>query len=437
MSDRGCAAVARADDGRRRGTGGRRRVQPVLPPARSPGSPAADRRGRHRAARRLYRRSTTSTSTPAAAAGACRPTVVIKLNGGLATSMGLDRAKSLLAVKDGLSFLDVIARQVLAARAEHGVPLPLVLMNSFRTRDDSLAALADHPELAVDGLPLDIVQHREPKLLRQRPDARCDGPPTRSWPGARRDTPTSTRRCGPPACSPPCSTAATLRVLLQRRQPRRHRRPAHRRLDGRRRYPVRDGGRARAPPPTARAATSPDAARDGRLMLRETAQTADADLDAFQDIEPPPLLQHQQRVDRPAQRCATCSTRDDGVLDLPLIRNAKTVDPQDPSSPAVDPDRVGDGRGDPGVRRSRARARRPRPVRPGEDHQRPARAALRRLRARRARPPRRRARARRAPPTRSSTSTARTTRCSATSSSASPTVRRRWSTAAASPSAAT
>ena len=42
--------------------------------------------------------------------------VVIKLNGGLGTSMGMSRAKSLLEVKDGLAFLDVIARQVLALR---------------------------------------------------------------------------------------------------------------------------------------------------------------------------------------------------------------------------------------------------------------------------------------------------------------------------------
>src|SRR6478752_1744598 len=56
-------------------------------------------------------------------------TVVIKLNGGLGTSMGLDRVKSLLEVRDGLSFLDIIARQVLWARKQHGVPLPLLFMN--------------------------------------------------------------------------------------------------------------------------------------------------------------------------------------------------------------------------------------------------------------------------------------------------------------------
>ncbi len=55
------------------------------------------------------------------AAAAIASTVVIKLNGGLGTSMGMDRAKSLLCVRRGLSFLDIIARQVLHLREEYGV----------------------------------------------------------------------------------------------------------------------------------------------------------------------------------------------------------------------------------------------------------------------------------------------------------------------------
>ena len=43
-------------------------------------------------------------------------TVIVKLNGGLGTSMGLERAKSLLKVKDGLTFLDLIVKQVLRLR---------------------------------------------------------------------------------------------------------------------------------------------------------------------------------------------------------------------------------------------------------------------------------------------------------------------------------
>uniref|UniRef100_UPI0028B09CD0 UTP--glucose-1-phosphate uridylyltransferase n=1 Tax=Miniimonas arenae TaxID=676201 RepID=UPI0028B09CD0 len=102
---------------------------------------------------------------PEAEAAALAQTVVIKLNGGLGTSMGLEAAKSLLPVRDGATFLDLIARQVLAAREQHGARLPLVLMNSFRTREDSLAALAAYPDLAVDGVPADFLQNREPKLV--------------------------------------------------------------------------------------------------------------------------------------------------------------------------------------------------------------------------------------------------------------------------------
>src|SRR5918994_6226541 len=91
--------------------------------------------------------------------------VVLKLNGGLGTSMGMTKAKSLVEVKDGHTFLDVIARQVLHLREQHDAAIPLLLMNSFATRDDTLAALERYPELALDGLPLDFLQGKVPKLL--------------------------------------------------------------------------------------------------------------------------------------------------------------------------------------------------------------------------------------------------------------------------------
>ena len=103
-------------------------------------------------------------SDPDAEREALSKAIVLRLNGGLGTSMGLTGAKSLLEAKDGLSFLDIIARQVLALRAEHDAELPLVLMDSFSTREDSLAALAEHADLDV-GLPLDFIQNKEPKLL--------------------------------------------------------------------------------------------------------------------------------------------------------------------------------------------------------------------------------------------------------------------------------
>ena len=99
------------------------------------------------------------------AAEAIRHTVVIKLNGGLGTSMGMDRAKSLLCVRRGLSFLDIIARQTLHLRKEYDAPLPLIFMNSFRTSGDTMAAVARYDDLPVEGLPLEFLQNKEPKLL--------------------------------------------------------------------------------------------------------------------------------------------------------------------------------------------------------------------------------------------------------------------------------
>src|SRR6478752_7150282 len=99
------------------------------------------------------------------AAAALRTTAVIKLNGGLGTAMGMDRAKSLLCVRKGLSFLDVIARQVLHLRKEYDAPLPLIFMDSFRTSADTMEALARYSDLPVEGLPLEFLQNKEPKLL--------------------------------------------------------------------------------------------------------------------------------------------------------------------------------------------------------------------------------------------------------------------------------
>ena len=101
----------------------------------------------------------------ASAGEALARTVMIKLNGGLGTSMGMDRAKSLLPVRDDQTFLDVVMDQVRHARREHGVRLPLILMDSFRTSEQSLAAVRAHPDIEVEGLPLDFLQNQEPKLL--------------------------------------------------------------------------------------------------------------------------------------------------------------------------------------------------------------------------------------------------------------------------------
>ena len=92
--------------------------------------------------------------------------VIIKLNGGLGTSMGLLKAKSLIEVKDGLNFLDIIARQILSHSDKHGIKIPLVLMNSFKTDEDSKEFLNKYPGLACD-IPLSFLQHKFPKILKE------------------------------------------------------------------------------------------------------------------------------------------------------------------------------------------------------------------------------------------------------------------------------
>ena len=90
--------------------------------------------------------------------------VIIKLNAGLGTSMGLSGPKSLLEVKPGMTFLNVVARQVLALRYRYSARLPLVLMNSPATRRPSLKVLGRYDGLRVPGVPPDFVQGREPKI---------------------------------------------------------------------------------------------------------------------------------------------------------------------------------------------------------------------------------------------------------------------------------
>ncbi|MFH1075288.1 MAG: UTP--glucose-1-phosphate uridylyltransferase [Pseudomonadota bacterium] len=89
---------------------------------------------------------------------------IIKLNGGLGTTMGLKRPKSLIEVRKGFGFLDVTVRQVLNYREKYKIKMPLLFMNSFHTDQ----ATKDH--LAIyDGLesnvPLTFLQSRFPKVL--------------------------------------------------------------------------------------------------------------------------------------------------------------------------------------------------------------------------------------------------------------------------------
>jgi UTP--glucose-1-phosphate uridylyltransferase len=83
--------------------------------------------------------------------------ILLKLNGGLGTSMGLSEAKSLLKVKNGYTFLDIIANQAIYSK------VPLVLMDSFNTHEKSIQLLQKYDELKSE-IPFDFLQHKIPKI---------------------------------------------------------------------------------------------------------------------------------------------------------------------------------------------------------------------------------------------------------------------------------
>jgi UTP--glucose-1-phosphate uridylyltransferase len=257
--------------------------------------------------------------------------VVLKLNGGLGTSMGLQAPKSLLQVKEGLSFLDIIVRQVLGLRRRSGARVPLLLMNSFATRDETLAALQRHPAIAAD-VPLDFVQNKVPKL-------RADDLQPVSWP----DDPEL-------AWAPPghgdLYTAMVASGMLETLLDRGYRYAFVSNSDnlGAVLEPRILAWFAREEIPFLMEAADRTEAdrkgghlaglRGGGLVLRESAQTREEDTDAFQDVRRHRFFNTNTLwVDLRA--LADALERRDGFLGLPMMANRKTVDPSDPSSPEV------------------------------------------------------------------------------------------------------
>ncbi|KAJ8460277.1 hypothetical protein OPV22_033203 [Ensete ventricosum] len=62
---------------------------------------------------------------------------VLKLNGGLGTTMGCTGPKSVIEVRNGFTFLDLIVIQIESLNKKYGCNVPLLLMNSFNTHDDT------------------------------------------------------------------------------------------------------------------------------------------------------------------------------------------------------------------------------------------------------------------------------------------------------------
>ena len=267
------------------------------------------------------------------ARSALAKTAVVKLNGGLGTSMGMEQAKSLLSVHDGLTFLDVIARQILALRAEYGLTLPLLFMDSFRTQTDTLAALSSYPELVVAGLPLDFRQNSEPKL-------RADDLTPVSWPAD-----PSLQWCPPGHGDLYTALDASGVMAVLAEQGYEYLFVSNSDNLGARPDPRLAAWFAASGSPFAAEFCRRTAAdrkgghlarrrADGGLVLRESAQTRPEDEAAFGDIDRHRYFNTNNLWLHLPTLAATMQEHD-GVLGLPIIRNLKTVDPSDPTSTPV------------------------------------------------------------------------------------------------------
>jgi len=259
-------------------------------------------------------------------------TVVIKLNGGLGTSMGLVGPKSLLPVREGLTFLDLIARQVLALRTRLGIDVPLLLMNSFRTEAASLEALQAYPDLAVRGLPLSFLEHRVPKILAEDGRAAPElHPGDESWcPPGHGDLYTALETSGlldrlldSGYRYAFVSNADNLGAILD---------PA---LLG---YMVGSGASFMMEVTDRTEADRKGGhlcrLRGGELALREAAQAPPGELDEFQDIERHRYF-NTNNLWIDLEVLHDLLDRHGGYLPLATIVNRKTLDPRDPDSPPV------------------------------------------------------------------------------------------------------
>jgi UDP-N-acetylglucosamine pyrophosphorylase len=272
------------------------------------------------------------STSGAGAAELLEASVVIKLNGGLGTGMGLEKAKSLLPVREGQSFLDLIARQILHLREAHGMPLRFLLMSSFATQEDTANALAPYADLG-SGDALQFLQSRIPKV-----DAETLAPaideahPELSWcPPGHGDLYASLMGSGQleqlldrgvkyAFVSNSDNLGATLDLALLR-------------------Y-FAESGKAFLMEVTRRTAADRKGGHlavdreTGRLLLRESAQCAAGDVEAFQDIDTHRYFNTNNlwlRLD------VIKETLDEhgGLLPLPVIKNVKHLNPRDPSTRKV------------------------------------------------------------------------------------------------------
>ncbi|MGE9266822.1 MAG: UTP--glucose-1-phosphate uridylyltransferase [Verrucomicrobiales bacterium] len=266
-------------------------------------------------------------------AGLLARTVVIKLNGGLGTGMGLEKAKSLLEVKPGKTFLDLIARQILHLRETTGSPVRFLLMNSQATSADTLSYLAGKAAELGGADEVELLQNWAPKLRTEdlRP-VTWEANPALEWcppghgdlypalvasgwlerllaEGVRYAFVSNSDNLG--AVLDP----TMLSYFAESGQP----------------FLMEVTRRTEADKKGGHLATR---RADGRLILREVAQCPDEDLGQFQDISKYRYFNTNNLwIDLQALQAVMDAAG--GVMPLPVIRNRKTVDPRDSDSTPV------------------------------------------------------------------------------------------------------
>jgi UTP--glucose-1-phosphate uridylyltransferase len=258
-------------------------------------------------------------------------TVIIKLNGGLGTSMGMAGPKSLLEVKQGLTFLDIIVRQVLVLRQRSGARLPLVFMNSFHTRDATLEALKAYPTIESD-VPLDFLQHKVPKIWKDSlTPVEWPEDPAKEWcPPGHGDLYPALLTSGMlqklldagyeyAFISNSDNLGATVNVdvlgyVAEKRLP----------------FLMEVARRTAADRKGGHLAWDPNQG----LILRELAQCPPEEMEEFQDIHRYWYFNTNNLWLHLPTLAEVLQTRD-GILGLPMIRNEKPVDPTRPDTPRV------------------------------------------------------------------------------------------------------
>jgi len=259
-------------------------------------------------------------------------TAMIKLNGGLGTSMGLSAPKSFLPVRGENRFIDITANQVLHLRETTGVELPLIFMNSAVTKEQTTEFLEQNPKLGHSSVPQQFVHHSFPKVVANdfsaanRPDD-----PGKEWnPAGHGDIYTALNISGTLDklaeagieylfISNIDNLGATLDLTILDYMAKNNL-PFIMEVCRRREMDKKGGHLAKD-------------ASSGRLVLRERAQAADEDIPAFEDIEKYSYFNSNSIwISVPALRALM---KEKGTLELPLIANKKHLVPTDKQSPEV------------------------------------------------------------------------------------------------------